>query len=1040
VTLPGLSVRRPVLATVAALLLAVLGAASIFRLPVREYPDVDPPIVSVSVTYPGAAAAVVERDVTQIIEDNLSGIEDVELITSTTRDGFAQIDVEFELARDLDAAAADVRDKVAAVRQDLPDEIEEPVISKASADAQAIMWITLTSDELDRRALTDFAIRTLIDPLSIVPGVAQVIIGGERRYAMRIWLDTGRMAARSVTVQDVVNALRTENIEPPGGRLETGESELVIRLDTKLQDVPDFEELVVRTAGAGQIVLGDVAQVELGAESYRSAVYRNGEPAIGLGIVRQSGSNVLNVAGQVRAELERLAPLVPDDISLNISYDQSRFIEETIEGVLWTLAITALLVVIVIYLFLGSLKGTLVPAATIPASLLASFLVLYALGFSINTLTLLALVLAVGLVVDDAIVVLENVVRLREQGMGRLAAAVRGAGQVSLAVIATTAVLVAVLLPIAALTGTTGRLFTEFAITLSAALVFSSFLALTLGAALSSILASPAPQAGHGGPLRLISGALGWLERRYAAAAGALASASWLAVILAIGVGASGWFLFNRLPSELAPVEDRGAFIIVVQTPEGSGISRTARVVREIEGILAPWHGKDQPIRDIISIAGVGRQGPPQVNAAFMIVVLHPWAERSMSQQALVAKLTPVITGLPGAQAVPISPSGIVPETFGQPVQFVIGGIEYGIAFEWAQRVLRQAQEEGLIVGARLDFNLEQPRLNIEIRRRLAADLGISVSDVGETLRALFAEDDFTEFYRLGETYEVMLRARPSDRDEPSDLDSVFVRTEGGRMVPLAAITETSIVGSAPAYRRVDRQPAMVITGVPGPGKDLGAILSRLEEITREVSDGIARTTTLGQSRDFVESTGGIFLVFGLSIIVVYLTLAALYESFVYPLVILFAVPLAASGGLAALVLGGQSFNIFSQIALLLLIGLLAKNAVLVVDFANQRRQEGRELKEAVVEAARTRFRPVLMTSISTFFGGLPLLLATGAGSEARSVIGLVIMTGVLVATLITLLIVPGLYTLLARFTGIPGHRSRKVDEALGGAEGLRKD
>lgn len=1037
-SLSGFAVRQPVAGAVVALLLVILGVFAGLRLPVRENPDVDPPVVSVSVGYPAASAAVVERDVTQVIEDNLSGIDDVERITSTSRDGFAEIDVEFTLGRDLDAAAADVRDRVSAVRQELPEEADEPVISKASAGSQAMMWITLTSDRRDRRALTDFAIRNLVDPLSIVPGVAQVLLGGERRYAIRVWLDRAALAAHGVTVSDVTRVLRAENVELPGGRINTGAREIGVRTETKLRDAGEVRDLVVRDAERGQVRLGDVARVELGAENDRSAVFRNGEPAAGLGIIRQSGSNTLAVARGVRAELDRLASRVPDDIGIDIAFDQSVFIEGSIREVVKTLLLTAVLVVAVIYLFLGSLKATLVPAATIPAALVATLGVLLVLGYSINTLTLLALVLAIGLVVDDAIVVLESAVRHREEGEGRLAAAVRGGSEVSLAVVSTTAVLVAVLLPIATATGTVGRLFTEFAVALSATLVFSALLALTLGTTLASRLADPAPPAGRRNPLHWPRRALDAASRGYGRLVERLVRASWTVLAVALLLGAALVPLFTLLPGELAPTEDRGAFIIPLSTPQGADLQQTLAAIDGIERILADHRGPDGPIEQTIAIAGTGRGGPPKVTEALVIVKLKPWEERRQSQQALVQELQPKLLALPGAQAVPINPASLVPEGLGKPIQFVISGPDYGTAYGWADQVAAEARGLGSMQGIEIDFDRRSPQFRIEVDRRRAADLGLSVSEIGETLRIFFGGDDITEYYDDGETYQVMVRGRPEDRDRRSDLTDLQVRADGGALVPLASVVEVGIEGAADSYRRVGRRPSMVITAVPARGEEIGGILDSLARIAEERLPDAAQIGYLGTSEEYRRSSAQLYVVFALALLVVYLVLAALFGSFVQPAAVMIAVPLSIVGGLAIMLAAGLTLNVFSQIALLLLVGLLAKNAVLLVDFANRRRRAGVELVAATAEAARLRFRPIVMTSISTVFGAVPLALATGPGAEARTTMGLVIIAGVIGATLITLFIVPGLYALLACIGAEPGRTERQVEEQLaaGGGEG----
>ena len=1028
-TLPELSVRRPVLAAVAALLILAMGAAAALRLPVREYPDVDPPLVSVSVAYPGAAAEVVERDVAQVIEDNLNGVDAVELIDSVSRDGFAEITIEFALSRDLDAAAADVRDRVSAVRQELPEEAEDAVIRKSSAQSQAMMWITLTSDAQDRRALTDFAVRSMVDPLSITPGVSQVILGGARRYAMRIDLDAARMAARGVAALDVARALRRENLEAPGGRIESETREYTVRTDTKLLEAEAFRDLILRDVpGAGQVRLADVAEIRLGEESDRSAVFRNGRPAIGLGVVRQAGANTVAVAERVRDVLDELQPRIPADIDVSISYDQSVFISGSLREVAKTLLITVALVVAVVYLSLGSLGATLAPAATIPVAAVGAATAMLAAGFSINTLTLLALVLAIGLVVDDAIVVVENVTRKKEEGRPRLAAAVTGANEVFMAVVATTVVLTATLLPIAALGGFVGRLFTEFAVTLTATVVISSFLALTIGAAIGSRSGAPRPS----GPARAVGAGLGWLEARYARLAGALIRAPRLVALLTVLLGAGGALLLQTLPGKLAPTEDRAVFLAPFETPRGATLSQSVSVLRRIEAIAAPYREGDRaPVEEVISIVGAGGSGPPQPTSGFVIVKLKPWGEREMSQQALVSEVAGPILGLPGAQAAAISPASLTPQGFGKPIQFVLSGPDYDAARRWAETVRAEAAELGSMRALEVEFDRRTPQSRIRIDRRRAADLGLDVAEIGETLRLFLGGDDVTEFYRDDETYQVVVRGRGSDRDSPQDVGALEIRGAEGGLVPLAAVAEVAEVGAAGRYRRIDRRPSVVLSAVPAEGADLARVIASLREIATRRLPQEAETGWLGLSRDFAQSQSGVLGVFGLALVVIYLALAALFSSFLTPLVVMLAVPLAITFGLLGIWAFGQSLNIFTQIGLLLTVGLLAKNAILVVDFANQRRAGGMDREEAALAAARSRFRPVVMTSIATLFGALPLALAVGPGAESRAAIGVTVMAGVAGATLITLLVTPGLYRIAACVTDPPGRTSREVDRQI---------
>ncbi|GGK23384.1 efflux RND transporter permease subunit [Salinarimonas ramus] len=1039
-TLPGLSVRRPVLAATLALLVVVLGVSALLRMPVREYPNIERPVVSVTTAYPGAAPEIVERDVTRIVEDALSGVTGIELIQSTSTAGSSTVDVTFVLDRDIDAAASDVRENVSAVRNDLPDRVEAPVVAKAAADAQAMMWLTLTSDARDTLALTDLAERRLRDPLSVVPGVSRVIVGGAQRYAMRVRLDVARMAARDVTAADVTRALRTENVEVPAGRLVGEAREFTVRTDTRLRARTDFADLVLREGGAGaaRVTLGDVADIEIGPQDRRSAVFSDGEPAVGLGIVRATGGNTIDVADRVLAEVDRLRESLPEDVTITTSYSQAVFVRQSVEEVISTLGITALLVVAVIFLFLGSAKGTLVPAVTIPVSLVGTFAVLSAFGFSINVLTLLALVLAVGLVVDDAIVVLENVTRRRENGEPKLAAAVNGASEVFLPVVATTLVLLAVLAPIATLTGTIGRLFTEFAVALMAAIVISSALALTAGAAIASSVAEPrrSTQETRGWrravrkPLDWFAAGLEGLERGYAHVAGFVVRHAWIALAACLVLGASGWAMLQSLPSTLAPDEDRGFVIVPVTTAPGSTIEETIGALDAVRAVVMRHAGEDGPVDGTTTLVGVGGGGSSDVTSGLMIVRLKPWGERETTQMAFVEEVRGAIASLPQAQAIAINPSGLVPQGFGKPVQIVLLGPDYETTEGWARDLVSWARAEAPVQALELDFDRATPQVEVDIDRALAAELGLDVAEIGEALRVVLGGDDVTDWVYDGETYEVIVRAAPDDRAAPGDLGRVQVRAENGTLVPLSIVAETRVIGAPDAYRRVNRRPAMVISAVPD-GASLGAVIERFETRAAEIVPERGDTTTLGLSREFAKSTSGIWSVFALALVVVFLTLAALFESVAFPVVILLAVPLAIAGGLLALLLAGLSFNIYSQIALLLLVGLLAKNAILVVDFANSRRAEGAGVRDAALEAARTRFRPVLMTSIATAFGAVPLALATGAGAEARGTIGIVILVGIAVATAITLLVVPGLYVLLGRIAKVPGRRQKRVAEEL---------
>ena len=1014
------AVERPVFATVISLLLVVVGLGAVFELPVREFPDIDAPVVSISAAYVGASAEVVEREVTEPLEESLSGVEGVDYIDSSSRDGSANIDIEFLLERDLDAAAADVREAVDQASSELPDEIENVTVSKAASDESAIVWFTLTSDKRDREALTDYAERTLVDPMSVVSGVARIQIGGERRYAMRVWLDREAMAGYNITVADIVSVLRAENLELPAGRIESDERELTVRSKTILRRTEAFRELVIRESDGVQVTLDQVARVEIGPEDDRSALFNNDRAAVGLGVVPQSDANNVEVSSGVRAEVERLRGTLPADIDLTLATDDTMFVSGSLEAVVVTLVLAFLVVVAVIYLFLRSFRITLIPAAAVPVSLIASFGAMQAFDFSINTLTLLAMVLAIGLVVDDAIVMLENIYRRAEKGERRLLAAVRGARQVGFAIITTTAVLVAVFLPLAFMQGNVGRLFTEFGISLAAAVTISSIVALTLSPMLCSRLVVAKTRNGVDG-----NGRKPLFERfadRYQGLVRRALAAPVLTLSLVVLAGASAWLAYQMLPQELAPTEDRSEFIIPVEAPQGSTLKYTREQVEAIRRILEPYRGADGPVRRVVSIIGTGSPGQ-----AFMIAKLKPWAEREMTQQALVREVSPAILALPGVQAFPINPSGLGGGGFSSPVQFVVQGTDRESVERWGVQMAELARGVDGLVNVQTDFEPTKPQVELVVDRRRAADLGISVRDIGTTLQIMLGSQDVTTYQERGEEYEVVLQARDADRDSPRDIDEIFLRADNGELVPLRTLVRREEVGVPPELKRLDRLPAVTLSASLQPGLKLGDALAQLNRLARDNLPPNARIDYLGQSREYHEATGSAFTTFLLALLFVFLVLAALFESFLHPVVILIAVPFAVTGGLLGALITGASFNIYTQIGMILLIGLMAKNGILIVDFANQMRDAGHDVREAVLTASRVRLRPVVMTSVATILGALPLALAFGAGANARQMLGVVVIGGLTLTTLFTLVVVPTLYALLAPFTRPPGAIAQRL-------------
>ena len=1016
--LSDLSVRRPVFAAVLSLLLIAFGLLSFDRLPLREYPDINPPIVSVETRYPGASAQVVETKITQLVEDAIAGIEGIRTISSASRDGRSQVTVEFEVEREIDAAANDVRDRVARTVDRLPEEADPPEIAKADANTQQIMWLSLSSDRLSQLELSDYARRFVQDRLAMVSGVASVRIGGEREYAMRVWLDRQALAARGLTVLDVEAALRRENVELPAGTVESFEREFTVRVERSYSTAGDFAALVLRQGSDGYLVrLGDVARVEVGPANDRSELRANGVPTIGLGVSAQAKANVLDTARSVKAELARMSTGLPEGMEIVAGYDASIYIEQAIFEVYKTLMVATGLVVLVIYLFLGSFRAMLVPALTVPVSLTAAFIVLWAMGFSVNLLTLLALVLSIGLVVDDAIVVLENVYRRVEAGEPPLLAAYRGARQVGFAVIATTLVLVAVFVPIAFMEGNLGRLFSEFSLAIAGAVCFSSLVALTLVPMAASKLLRPAGE--RAGPAALVDQAFSLFSRTYSHSLGGLIRRPlWVSGFL-LAVVAGGWQLLTNLPQEYAPTEDRSSFFVIMNAPEGASFEYTQRYARDMENVLLPLLDKGEAYRVLISTPLFGSGA--SVNNSIAIVSLENWDQRERSTQEIVGGLFPSLMGMPGVRAFPIQPAALGQRGFSTPVQFVLGGDTYEALAEWRDAFLAKASENPRLLNLDADYKEVKPQLLIQVDRNRAADLGVSVSEVGRTLETMLGSRRVTTYLDRGEEYDVILQAEDADRRTPGDIENLYVRAaKSGELVPLSSLVTVSEGADAATLNRFNRLRSITISANLAPGYTLGEALTFLRGIAEETLPTEARIDYKGQSRELQESSSSVLVTFSLALLVVFLVLAAQFESFIHPLVIMLTVPLAVVGALLGLELSGGSLNIYSQIGIVMMVGLAAKNGILIVEFANQLRDAGASVEEAIKEAARLRLRPIVMTSISTVIGVLPLILGGGAGAESRMAIGVVVFAGVLFSTVLTLGVVPTFYRLLAPHTRSP--------------------
>jgi len=1054
--LSDLSVRRPVFAAVAAIVLCVIGAASFFFLPVRELPDVDPPIVSVNTSYAGASAEVIESRITEPIEQQIAGIQGVERINSTSRDGRSSVSIEFSLDRNIDDAANDVRDRVSRVTGRLPDQADPPTVAKADSDSQPIMVLFLRSTSLNRLELTDYADRYLIDRLATVPGVAQVQIYGEQRYSMRIWLDAPALAARGLTVTDVEQALSAQNVELPAGALESGEKNYTVRVARTYANAADFRQLPIGTRGSGAAVatggsnaamaplpsgatgaiqgpgtyvtrLGDIARVEEAPEEDRRLFRGNGLDQIGLAITRQAQSNDLAISDGVKEMMTSIQTSLPPGTELAVGSDNSVFTSHAIDEVWITIGISMALVALVNFIFLGSFRAALIPSVVAPICLLATFIVLAPLGFSLNLLTLLALVLAIGLVVDDAIVVVENIQRRLDHGEPPLVAAERGARQVFFAVVATTVVLLSVFAPLLFLPGYVGRLFVELAAAIAAAVAFSAFLALSLSPMLASKILKPAKTGGW--VARRVDWGMDKLKSSYGnslrALLGRRAAVFGVAgMILLVGAGAAGMFL--SLPDELVPPEDRGRVNVRVQGPEGAGFDYTRRIMLGLEPILEEYKASGEVESYLISAPGFGGGSYNSGNAS---LTLADWSLRDRSADEIAQELNGKLRGQTDAQV-----NASVPGAFqrgggnSNSVEMVVTGTDYKDIYQWLQPVMAAAMQNPGFSRPRLNYEPNSPRLLVNVDSEKAAALGVSAQSVGRTLETMFGSRRATTYLRGGQEYDVILQTGREDRRSVADLESLYVPTGNGQLVPLSAVVTTQTSGDTPDRRRLDRQRAITLSADLNPGTTIADATTFLDKVASEQPQGVVVTQWGGAARDQKEAGGAVAAAFGLALLLVFLVLAAQFESWITPAVIMLTVPLAAAGGLFGLVMAGSSLNIYSQIGLIILIGVAAKNGILIVEFANQLRDQGRSITEAIIESSTLRLRPIIMTSIATAFGALPLVLWHGAGAGSRQTIGVVIFSGAMFATLLTLFVVPVIYGLLARFTKSPEYTARKIE------------
>ena len=1000
-----ITVRRPVLAAVISMFLVLIGLVSYDKLSIREYPDIDKPVVTVSTVYRGASSEIVERDITQVLEDSLSGISNIKEIKSTSKDEISQIRVEFNLSRDMESAANDVREKVSRAIPRLPKNSEQPRVAKSDTDARAILWIGFTSEQLDSIALNDYLDRNIIDRLSILPGVASITVGGERKYAIRIWLDPDKMSSRQITVDDVLNAINKENIEKPAGRLDSVDREIGIQVKSKLSDMSMFNDIVIKTYDDRKIRLGDVAEIIIGAESDRGFLRANNENAIGLGVVRQTKSNVLKVASAIKKELDLIRPTLPSNINMFVGYDQSVFVDESISEVRFALLISMLMVIGVIYYFLASPAATFIPTITIPVSLISTFYVIYALGYSLNVLTFLALVLAIGLIVDDSIVVLENIKRRIENGEKAFEASIEGAKQITFVVIATTLVLVAVFLPLSFMGGKTGRLFIEFGVVLSFAVIFSSIVALTLTPMLCSKLIKNKEKIDKE-PVLIRKFRKFYRESLLESQNNPKKVYLFSIMMIVISI-----LLFQVVQKELAPTEDRGIFIISITAPEGSTLSYTDSIVRQVEKTLKPYV-KNKEINTVFSIVAPGFSGKPgEVNSAFMFTTLTDWGSRR-HQKDIVREIFPQLLSIPGARIYAINPPSLGGSRFTPPVQLVIGGGNYEDVNEWGNTLIKESA--GLkLRNANIDYKITSPRLNLKINRDKAYELGVSADSITRTMEILLASNQVTTFSKDGLTYNVILQADKSFRINQNSLDNIFIKSSNSSLIPLSNLVTYEETSTSQSLKRINRLPSTIFSASLAPGYPLGDALKDLIGVTDSVLPANAKISFSGQSKEYYESGSSLEITILFAILIVYLVLAAQFESFRKPLAIILTVPIALTAGLYTLFLTGTSINVYSQIGFLMLIGLITKNGILVVEFANQLRKQGMSVDEAIFESSLIRLRPVLMTTISTLLGAVPLVMSSGAGAESRYSMAIVVLGGITLSSLVTLYLVPALYRLI---------------------------
>ena len=1018
--LAEVSIRRPVLAVVMSLLIVLIGAVSFKSLSLREYPKIDEPTVTVTTRYVGASAEVVESQVTKPLEDSIAGIDAVDVITSISRAEQSQITVRFRLEKDADTAAAEVRDRTSRVRNRLPQAIEEPVIAKVEADAFPVIWLAFSSDTLNPLQINDLVNRVVKPRLQTVTGVADVRIFGERKYAMLVSLDHARLSSYKLTPQDVEDAIRRSNLELPAGRIESTNREFSVSSQTDLTRPGQFGDIVIRSVNGFSVKLRDVAQIKEDAANDRSAVRLNGRPAISAGVIRQATANPLELSKGVREMIPRLKADLPGDMAIEVANDNSVFIDRSIKNVFTTIVEAVVLVALVIFVFLRTIRASIIPIITIPVSLIGAFAMMALAGFTINTLTLLALVLAIGLVVDDAIVVLENIYRHIEEGLDPFSAAIKGVREISFAVVAMTMTLAAVFAPLAFTPGRTGKLFGEFALALAGAVIVSGFVALTLAPMLSSKLLrhSPNPSWFDRSMERMLTGLSNGYESLLTFI---LIRARWVVVLVMIGSGAGIAMIYPTMKQELAPLEDRGVILATVNAPDGSTLEYTDRYARSLERF-----GQAYPEFDRI----FANMGNPTVGQGSVVYRAVDWDERKRTTLEIARELGGKFNSLPGVNAFPITPPSLGQGFRERPLNFVI---QTSDSYQNLNQLTRQLMDEVAknpgILSPDVDLRLNKPELRIEVDRVKAAELGVSIEVVARTIETMLGGRVVTRYKRDAEQYDVIVQTLAASRNTPDDIDVIQVRGRNDTMVPLSSLVKVRESVSPRELNHFGQRRSVSITANLAPDYSLGEAIKFMDETAAKVLKPGYTTELNGTSREFKNSQGALVIVFVLALLFIFLVLSAQFESFIDPFVIMLSVPLSMIGALLALKWTGGSLNVYSQIGLITLVGLITKHGILIVEFTNQLREQGMGMQEALIKASAQRLRPILMTTGAMVLGAVPLALATGAGAESRTQIGWVIVGGMSLGTLLAIFVVPTMYSLLAR-KSVPGPNKAVAHEA----------